>query len=186
MPSQWKEGLPLKTANVIAYLLFLGSNIYALIPPQSVYENIKQTYLTPANWAFFVWPIIHILLLGTVIYQFASARGKIVVVDGISWGFTLIATLSAIFVTVRVNHHYTLAFVLSLFIVYISFKIGRIIEKEHFSKSAGDRFFVHLPFFLWYGWAIVLSFLTVFEAFGVDATKHEDGGGTQFCVFLIL
>jgi hypothetical protein len=183
--SQWK-GLPLKIANIVTYSLFLGSNIYTVIPPQSIYDNIKQTYFTPASWAFFVWPIILILLLGTVIYQFASPRGETVVVDGISWGFPLIVTVSTIFLAAWANHHYTLAFVLSLFLVNISLNIGRIIEKDHPPKSLSDGLFVHLPFFLWRGWAIVLCFLTAFEAFGVDATEHEDGAWTKVFVWSAL
>ena len=82
--AQWRDGLLLKVVNVVVYLLFLGSNIYTVASPQAVYGNIKQTFFTPASWAFFAWSIIHFLLLGTVIYQFTSVHAKAVVIDGIS------------------------------------------------------------------------------------------------------
>ena len=186
MTSVQKGGLSLKIINVLAYLLFLGSNVHTAFPPQSIYGNIKQTYFTPSVWAFLVWPIIHILLFGTVIYQFASARGKVAVVDGVSWGFPLMATLNAIFLEVWAHHYYTVAFVISLFLIYIGLHIEWTIEKEYPPESMSDEVLVHLPFCVWNAWILVLCFLTAFETFGVDATEHIDGFWTDCLVFLIL
>lgn len=55
MATSWKDKIPLKLVNIIAYLLFLGSNIYTVASPDSVYFNRKETYLTPALWAFLIW-----------------------------------------------------------------------------------------------------------------------------------
>lgn len=41
--------------NVIVYLLFLGSNVYTVAAPNDIYYTGKETYLTPAPWAFLVW-----------------------------------------------------------------------------------------------------------------------------------
>lgn len=184
--AQWREGLPLKIVNVAAYLLFLGSSIYAAVFPLAMYGNIKQTYFTPAIWAFFAWPIIHFLLLGTTIYQFTSADAKAIVVDGISWGFPLLTTSYAIFVVVWAHHEHALAFVFALFLCYISCNIDLTLKKQHLPKSMGDELFVHLPFSMWYAWTAVMVFLTAFEAFGVDAGKDPDGIWTGPLVFLVF
>jgi len=184
--SQWKEGLPLKIVNVAAYLLFLGSSIYTVVSPQSIYENIKQTYFTPTIWAFLVWPIIHILLLGTVIYQFASTRGKAVVVDGISWEFPLLTILSAIFVVLWANHYHTAAFALCCFLEYIVGNIYWTLKKQFPPKSVADDLFIHLPFSVFQAWFAVIGYLTVFEVFGVDATEGENGIWTNVFVFFAL
>lgn len=49
--------------------------------------------------------MIHILLLGTVIYQFFP-NGKKVIIDGISWRFPLLGILNAIYVNLWATHHY--------------------------------------------------------------------------------
>lgn len=49
--------------------------------------------------------LIHLLLLGTVIYQFFPA-GKRVIIDGISWRFPLLGLLNAIYVNLWASHHY--------------------------------------------------------------------------------
>ena len=184
---QWREGLLLKIVNVLAYLLFLGSNVCIISPAQeSIYGNLKQTYFTPAIWAFLAWPIIQSLLLGTIVYQFTSAHAKEVVVDGISWGFPLLSTSYALFTIVWADHYHTIAFVLSLFLCYISCNVSWTLKKEHPPKSTGDELFVHLPFSLWHAWTAIMVFLTAFEAFGVDATKERDGFWTDFLVYVIL
>jgi len=185
--AQWKDGILLKVVNVVVYLLFLGSNIYTVASPHSIYGHIKETYFTPANWAFFAWSIIHLLLLGTIIYQFTSAHAKAVVIDGISWRFPLLAVLNAVFVSVWANHHYIAAFILSLCVASCVTSIYYIVKKNHSPESVADELFVHLPFSMWHGWTTVLIFLTAFEAFGVDAAKHHHAGvWTKVFVFLAL
>ncbi|KAF9648406.1 hypothetical protein BDM02DRAFT_3115441 [Thelephora ganbajun] len=184
--AQWRDGLLLKIVNVVAYLLFLGSNIYSVASPQAIYGNIKQTYFTPANWAFFAWSLIHLLLLGTIIYQFTTAHAKAVVIDGISWKFPFLAILNTIFVAVWANHHYITALILSLLIASSVSEIYYIVKKKHSPESISDELFVHLPFSMWHGWTTVLIFLTAFEAFGVDATKQPAGIWTKVFVFLAL
>ena len=55
MADTWKDGILLKIVNIIVYILFLGSNIYTIASPSSIYYNGKETYITPAPWAFLVW-----------------------------------------------------------------------------------------------------------------------------------
>jgi hypothetical protein len=95
------------------YWLFLGSNIYTFASG-STYGG-KETYITPAPWAFLIWSLIHLLLLGTIIYQFTAA-GKSVVIDGISWRFPLLVVLNSIYVNFWAKQYYVVAFVFSLFV----------------------------------------------------------------------
>lgn len=72
--SNWTDGLFLKVCvasclcqckqcsepfeqivNVAAYFLFLGSNVYTVAGPSDVYYYGKDTYVTPAPWAFLIW-----------------------------------------------------------------------------------------------------------------------------------
>lgn len=47
--------MSLKVVNVIVYFLFLGSNVYTVAGPTDVYYTSKDTYITPAPWAFLIW-----------------------------------------------------------------------------------------------------------------------------------
>jgi hypothetical protein len=51
--------------------------------------------------------LIHLLLLGTIIYQFTPG-GKKVVIDGINWRFALLAILNAAYVRVWASGHYVI------------------------------------------------------------------------------
>ncbi|KAF8310631.1 hypothetical protein DL93DRAFT_2169519 [Clavulina sp. PMI_390] len=109
--------------------------------------------------------MIHLLLLGCIIYQF-TANGRKTIIDGISRRFPLLLVLNAIYVNVWVNGHYAVAFILRLF------------------ENLGDELFIYLPFSLYHGWTTVLVVITAFEAFGVNAATHKASIGTKVFAFL--
>ncbi|CAL1708104.1 unnamed protein product [Somion occarium] len=185
MAYSWKDGIFLKVVNVIVYFLFLGSNIYSVAGPQDIYVSGKQTYLTPAPWAFGIWSIIHLLLLGTIIYQFTES-GKQIIIDGISWRFPLLGLLNSIYVNFWVRHHYVVAFFFALCVSSAVTHIYYVVKKFHEPQNLADELFVHLPFSLYHGWTTVLVVLTAFEAFGNDATTERAGVWTKIFVFLAL
>jgi hypothetical protein len=43
-----------QVVNVLLYWLFLGSNIYTYAAGPAYYGG-KETYITPAPWAFLIW-----------------------------------------------------------------------------------------------------------------------------------
>ncbi|TFY74567.1 hypothetical protein EWM64_g9446 [Hericium alpestre] len=189
MPSDnaaWSDAILLKIVNVISYILFLGSNIYTVAAPNDIYYTGKETYMTPAPWAFLIWSLIHILLLGTIIYQFFPA-GKVVIIDGISWRFPLLGILNAIYVNLWASHHYIVAFIFALF-VSSAVTVPYLLYRQEISRAASltDELFVHLPFSLYHGWMTVLVVVTAFEAFGVNAYTEKAGVWTKLFVFLAL
>jgi len=181
----WKDGLFLKIVNVIVYFLFLGSNIYTIAAPGSIYTHGKETYITPAPWAFLIWSLVHLLLLGTIIYQFWP-EGKTIIIDGISWRFPLLGVLNAIYVSLWAKNHTILAFIFALFVSYAVTHIYYVIKKHHSATSIPEEVFVHLPFSLYHGWTTVIVVISAFQAFGVDARTHPAGLWTKVFVFLAL
>ncbi|KAF8170250.1 hypothetical protein K438DRAFT_217388 [Mycena galopus ATCC 62051] len=184
MSDSWTDGIALKIVNVLVYWLFLGSNIYTYASGTTYYGG-KETYLTPAPWAFLIWSLIHLLLLGTIIYQFTAA-GKGVVIDGISWRFPLLILLNSVYVNFWAKGYYVVAFVLSLFVSSAVTHIYYVVKKYHLAESLVDELFVHLPFSLYHGWTTVLVVVTAFQAFGVNAATHGAGIWTKVFVFLAL
>lgn len=181
----WKDGIFLKIVNILVYFLLLGSNIYTIASPSEIYYGGKETYITPAPWAFFIWSLIHLLLLGTIIFQFFPL-GKAVIIDHISWRFPLLGVLNAIYVNLWASQHYIFAFVFALFVSSAVTHIYYVVKKHHTPQSLADELFVHLPFSLYHGWTTVLIVITAFEAFGVNAAEHKAGLWTKAFVFLAL
>jgi len=180
--ADWTDGILLKVVNVITYILFLGSNVYTVAGPIH-YGSGKETYFTPASWAFGIWSVIHLLLLGTVIYQFFE-QGKKVVIDGINWRFPLLVILNSVYINVWIRGHYVVAFIFALLVSSAVSHIYYVVKKHHLAESINDEIFVHLPFSLWHGFTTVLIFVTGFEAFGVNALHRHAGIFTKVFVFL--
>jgi len=189
MPSEtahrhWKDGLPIKLANIVVYFLFLGSNVYSVAGVHHVYRP-KQTYITPANWTFGVWSLIHLLLLGFIFYQFTDA-GKKVTIEGIGWRFAILGILNAAFVSLWAAGLYIPAFVVSFLVAAAVSQIYWIVKKRYHDHKIGNEAFVQVPFSLYHGWTLVLVILSGFEAFSVDAHKHKADVLTKALVFIAL
>ncbi|KAL5492999.1 hypothetical protein ACEPAI_4447 [Sanghuangporus weigelae] len=185
MADSWKDGILLKIVNVAVYFLFLGSNIYSVAGPEKGISSGKETYFTPAPWAFVIWSLIHLLLLGTTVYQFFPS-GKRIIIDGISFRFPLLAVLNSCYVCVWSHQQYVLAFILALFVSSAVTHIYYIVRRTHAGSSWKDEIFVCWPFSLYHGWTTVLVLLSAFEAFGVDYHTHRAGVWTKVFVFLGL
>jgi len=179
----WSDDILLKVINVIAYIALTGSNIYNVAGPG--YSSGKETYITPAPYAFYIWSIIHLLLLGYVIYQF-TPTGKKTIIDGVSWRFPLLLVLNAIYVNTWARGHHIVAFIFALLVSSTVSHIYWIVKKNHQRESLSDELFIHLPFSLYHGWTTVLVVITAFEAFGVNAHTHRAGIATKVLVFLAL
>jgi len=185
MADSWKDGIFIKIVNVIVYLVFLGSNVYTVAGPEGPYRSGKETYFTPAPYAFAIWSLIHLLLLGTVIYQFFPA-GKRTIVDGLSWRFALLAVLNAVYVNVWSRGYYIVAFIFALLVSSVVTHMYYLVKKHHAGENINDELWIHLPFSLYHGWTTVLVILTAFEAFGVNSQTHRAGVWTKVFVFLAL
>jgi len=181
--NDWQDGILLKVVNILAYIFLTGSNIYTVAGPKYPYGTGKETYVTPAPWAFWIWAIIHLLLLGYIIYQFFPA-GKRVIIDEVSWRFPLLLALNAIYVNVWTHQHHIVAFFFALLVSSAVSHIYWVVRKSHIPENTGDELFVHLPFSLYHGWTTVLVVVTAFEAFGVDALVKPPGLWTKIFAFL--
>jgi len=184
--------LVLKVVNVLAYIFLLGSNAYTSWMPDygdSQSHAGKVTYITPASYAFYVWTIINLLLLGEVIVQFFSGPAAELLIDHIGWRFAGIAILNAVYAHLYASGHYVLAFICVLFLasaistVYWSLR-------SHPPSETSTTVFVHLPWSLWHAWSVVLVLVSGFAAFG-RSTHHHAGVWTDMFVcaglaFLVL
>ncbi|PWZ02164.1 hypothetical protein BCV70DRAFT_198446 [Testicularia cyperi] len=188
----WNDDLLLKVANIVAYIVFTSGNVYSQLGVGN--DPVRQeTYLTPERWIFGVWPFIHALFLGMIIYQFTDA-GSSHIVHGIGWRFPGLCILNGIYsglMSAQYTGHHDriygiLAFVVMLLIAGTVSHCYRSLKVHHSSNNLADTVFVHLPFSLYHGFVVVLLFVTGFEAFGVNAATHKAGIITKILVFLSL
>jgi len=177
----WSKHLLLKIANIVGAIFVMGGNVYTVISPWDVYYTGKETYFTPAPWSFFIWPLIHMLILGTCVYQF-SGRGKEVILDKIGWRLPLLDFLNAMYIYSWTTQEYRYALVFVIFSASVVTQIREEVKKTQL-RNFCDEVFLHLPFSIYHGWAVSLIFLTAFEAFGVDALTQPADAWTKGFVF---
>lgn len=175
------DNLAIKVVNVLVYIFLFGSNLYGSLQPS---HASKTTYITPANYAFWIWTLINLLLLGQVILQFFAA-GYEVIVERIGWRFAITGLLNAIFAHLWATNHQVWAFVVSLFLASSVSTVYWSLRNAP-PKSGATAIFVHTPWSLWHAWTVVLVIVSGFGAFGRDAAHHHAGIGTRVCVIIAL
>ncbi|KAL9935877.1 hypothetical protein V8E36_005454 [Tilletia maclaganii] len=177
MAGHWKDSLLLKIVNIVAFLIFTTSNAYtSLAPGEAIGGGQKVTYITPAPWIFVVWPIIHVLLLGALVYQ-VFPSGYSAVIETIGWRLPVLALLTSIYSGfAAAQHSHTinaiLAFITILFVAGLVSHIYRDLRVKHENKNIFDVLFVSLPFSLFHGFSVVLVFVAAFSAFGLEKDVH--------------
>ncbi|EIM80025.1 uncharacterized protein STEHIDRAFT_172966 [Stereum hirsutum FP-91666 SS1] len=107
--------------------------------------------------------LIHLLFLGTIVYQFFP-ESKRVIIDGSEYT----AFIFVLLVSSAVTHIYY------------------VVKKHHSPSSIPDELFVHLPVSFYHSWTTVLVVLTAFEAFCVSSFDHKAGIWTKVFVFVSL
>ncbi|PWN47202.1 hypothetical protein IE53DRAFT_390658 [Violaceomyces palustris] len=186
----WNDDIVLKLANIGSYVLFTSGNVYSHLGSAAAHgAGAKETYLTPEQWIFSVWPLIHFLFLGMIVYQFTQ-DGYNHIIKGIGWRFPGLCVLNAIYSWLYTAHgariYAILAFVVMLLIAGTVSHCYRSLKVHHTPSGLLDTLFVHLPFSLYHGFVVVLLFVTGFAAFGVNAHTHHAGIITKILVFLSL
>lgn len=180
----------LKACNILSYLFFTSSNLYAALGGDSTrFGHPIQTYLTPAQWLFGIWPVINTLFLGLLVYQFFP-RGSKVVIEQLGWRFPALFFLNSLYTTLyslqgsRVLN--LLAFIVLCIVAgFVSYLYGSLRTGPE-PETWADRFLVHLPISLYHGFVVVIFFVAAFAVAGVDAHEHKAGILTKLLVFVTL
>jgi len=184
MADLWKDDILLKIANILAYILFLGSNIYRIGWVGIGYWG-RDTYFTPQYHIYTIWSIVHILLLGYLIYQFFPAAESLIL-KKISWRFPILALLTSVYVNVHNHGEWVVSFIFALLMfAACTDLLLKINEHDNDPKDINDILWVYLPFALYHAFTVVLLILAAFEAFGLGY-RTSPGPLTYFFVFLGL
>jgi len=181
----------IKVLVLMAYLGMIVINMLANALPinnlstgevSELYPNL----FTPVGLTFSIWGLIYILLALYVLYQFGlfqedkgKSREDLFKKLGIYFIITSIANIAWIYAW----HHTLVGLSLLIMIVLLVFliKIANLLNKQNFSLK--EKFFVRLPFTIYFGWITVATIanVTVFLV-----SLNWDGFGMPEHVWMIL
>ena len=164
-----RENLPLKIIVAITYVIMVAMNALANILPingvntgqvSDFYENL----FAPAGLTFAIWGVIYLLLLFYVVYQFGlfqngsdPYREQMLRTIGIY--FSISSILNSIWI---LAWHYDYIGISLILIVGVLLSL--IFINQHTKRSDlsfKDKFFVRLPFSIYFGWITVATIANV-------------------------
>jgi tryptophan-rich sensory protein len=148
---------------VISTIVFNGLSQTIPIGNQTSAEvsNRYSTYFTPANYAFAIWGVIYLLLIGYGVYQALPSQRENPKAIKIAWLFILSCILNCVWIVLFqtdqlvISVMVIIAFLLTLAAIYVRLGIGR----EQVSNA--DRWFLQLPFSVYLGWVSVATIANV-------------------------
>ncbi len=124
-------------------------------------SNQYTTFFTPANYAFVIWGVIYLLLMGYAIYQALPTQRANPDARKIGWLFVLSCVLNCVWITlfqydkILISVAVIVAFLLTLIAIYVRLDIGRA------RVSTADRLLLHLPFSVYLGWLSVATIANI-------------------------
>ncbi len=181
----------IKILVLIAYLGMIAVNMLANALPinnlstgevSELYPNL----FTPVGLTFSIWGLIYALLAFYILYQFGffqedKGRSKegLFKTLGIYFIITSIANMAWIYAW-----HYTLvglSLLIMIALLVCLIKVANLLNKQDFSLK--DKFFVRLPFTIYFGWITIATIANV-TAFLVSL--NWDGFGMAEHIWTIL
>lgn len=124
-------------------------------------SNTYSTFFTPANYAFAIWGLIYILLMGFAVYQALPAQRENASLRKIGWLFVLTCVLNMSWITlfqydqILIATGFIIAFLVALIAIYLQLDANRA------NASTAERLFVLLPFSVYLGWLSVATIANV-------------------------
>ncbi|KIJ42417.1 hypothetical protein M422DRAFT_48255 [Sphaerobolus stellatus SS14] len=173
----------LQLLNVLTYLWFTAANVFAfslsfglrnpidIDPPDQYkygYGLGKETYLTPSPWIYGVLFLIHILFAGTVAFAQWTDRGKDIVVGSLNFRWPLLMVLSTVWTGTWLRQWYVWSWLFSIAVTGLAIHTNRVVKRNYRLENeldVKDEIFIHVPFSLFEGWAILTLAVNTFAAF---------------------
>jgi len=154
--------------NALANIIPIGGNFTG-----DISDNIQNLFV-PAGLTFAIWGVIYVLILLFAGYQLSQLFGKIDVksdyLDKISFWFILAAIGNIVWIFLWHYEQIVLSMIpilvlfISLLMAYVRLDIGNS------NASKKERYFVHLPISVYFGWltvAVIANVTAVLVTLGV-------------------
>ncbi|MHA6697312.1 tryptophan-rich sensory protein [Chryseobacterium sp. A321] len=140
---------------VINYLSNTGAfNGETMATISAKYQNL----FTPAGYAFSIWGLIYLGLLGFVIYfgpltKQTTAKEKVVL--SIGWWFVISCFANSFWVLAWLYDYTFLTIPIMVLLLVSLFEIIQKIQSEFDTKTLQTALFLRLPFYIYSGWISV-------------------------------
>jgi translocator protein len=155
--------------NVVTLIVTLVINWLANALPinnittAEISDNLPS-YFTPAGYAFAIWGLIYLSLLGFAIYQALPAQRANPHARRIGYLFAFTGLVNSAWILAwhYATWNYGLSLLLmvilliSLITIYSRLRIGRP-ETGHADRSRADKLLIHFPFSIYMGWITVAT-----------------------------
>jgi hypothetical protein len=170
---RFKKPKLLKKLLQVLNIVFFVSTIYINYASSAgVFNNTTQasisakyqTLFTPASYAFSIWSIIYILLLGFIIYQSRSLFVKVrddAFVQKTGWWFILSCTTNSLWCYLFVSDYILLSTIVIFFILYCLLQIIIRNSMELGDAPLSTIAFLWWPFVIYSGWLTVACIANV-------------------------
>lgn len=154
--------------NTVTFLITLFTNYYVNTPAfgtKSIGEisDSYSTLVTPAGYAFSIWGIIYLLLIGFLIYQWSGKAPKTLVKDLGPW-FSISNLANAGWVVVFLQEQFWLSVVFMFLLLICLLVITLRLKIAVFDAGLRTIFFVWWPFTIYLGWICTASVVNVSAA----------------------
>lgn len=179
---------------ILAYIAMIAVNALANILPINdvTTGEVSDSYpnlFAPAGFTFSIWGVIYFLLAGYVVYQTTASREtrnsrKMELIDRVGFIFILssLANLSWILAW---HYDYIGTSTILIFGLLICLILVNQLTKNPTILSKWGKFFIRLPFSIYFGWITVASIANV-AALLVDINWSGWGIAEQTWTILIL
>lgn len=131
--------------------------------------------ITPAPYAFSIWIVIYILLMGFVIYQFLPRANSDAIIQNIGPWFFISCVLNCTWIIVwhfdKVNSSVFVMLALLLSLIAIYSKVQKSKPTQH---AKAHKWLVQLPFSIYLGWISTAAIVNISVA--LYATKWSGFG----------
>ncbi|RZJ89809.1 MAG: tryptophan-rich sensory protein [Chryseobacterium sp.] len=150
-------------ANGFAFILMVAVNYLSnagLLNGNSmkIISDRYFNYFTPAGYAFSIWGLIYLGLLGFVFYTGLNAKkdpGRSAVLLKIGWWFVLSALANSCWVVAWLFDYIGLSVLIMSFLLFCLLKIIVNTRMELDAHPLKDYLFIYWPFALYSGWITV-------------------------------
>ncbi len=113
-------------------------------------------YFTPAGYAFSIWGLIYLGLLGIILYSWRTiADHENQLLSRIGWWFSISCLANSLWVVAWLYEQVGLSVLIMLVLFFSLIQIVRNLRVGQEQPSRGALIFVHWPFSIYFGWVSV-------------------------------
>lgn len=172
----WLAFIAVMAINALANTAILGGRTTGEI------SDKYPTWITPEGYAFTIWSVIYVLLLGFLIYQTGRTTETRESVQSMGPWFIISCVLNIGWLLLWQYLYIELSLIVMALLLFSLIVIYRRTRRIHYPTS-GEMWFVKLPFSLYLGW---VSAATILNISIVLKKNHWDGFGLSEVTWAVI